>query len=113
VVLWGGTMGYCIIIFASCIGALPLEASVGCMAKSKHAYRCNEEFGDCCNPFDYKQLQYVYCACPCNEYDARAKKGKCQNCWHYHVPPEQVLIQGTLRANEEPHHTTSTVKKCR
>lgn len=106
-------MGHFIIGLALCMGALSLEGSVGCMDFRKHAYKCNEEGDICCNPYDYKQWHYVYCACPCNEYDARAKKGKCQNCWHYHEPAEQVVIRGTSQEDRARHHKTSTSKKCR
>lgn len=97
----------------------PLFGATGCMARSKHAYLCNDGAdvcGDqcdclrvyyikgqtcytgqpvCCKPIDYKTLHYVYCSCPCGSgprYQILGRKGKCLECWHYHDPADYDLF---------------------
>lgn len=113
VVLWGDTMGPCLFVIFLASGYLPLGASVGCMDFRTYAYKCNEEGDICCNPYDYKQWHYVYCACPCNEYDHRDKKRKCLNCWHYHDPAEQIVITAREQGDQTPRPELVTSKRHR
>lgn len=53
-----------------------LNAAVGCMDYSKHT--CTVD------GYDYKNLHYVYCTCPCEKYVYM--DGRCSICTHYHVP---------------------------
>lgn len=73
------------------ISSFSSKAEIGCMAKSK---RLNTA-----NGYDYKQLEYVSCSCPCSSYVQDRKRAMCTQCLHFHKPSELVLIT-SQKAND-------------
>lgn len=40
---------------------------------------------------DSKELRYVSCSCPCNEYEQLARGQQCAECKHYPEPGQHTL----------------------
>lgn len=62
-----------------------MSARVGCMDNSRHGYQHDP---DCSRYPDYKDLHFVGCSCPCEQYPQRAWYGECSRCGHYRKPVE-------------------------
>jgi len=58
---------------------------IGCIDNSKHL-----DTSDGC---DDKRYHYVYCTCNCERYLRTYNRGRCEQCWHYHIPQELIVVR--------------------
>lgn len=71
-----------------------LNAEVGCMERSMHAYACDMGPEVCClRKYDNKSYFKVKdCSCPCWRYTHSWRRYRCLQCMHYHDPKEFEII---------------------
>jgi hypothetical protein len=75
---------YCAIIITLINSVTLLHARQDCLDNSYHLKR----------KYDYKNYHYVACTCPCSEYQNFSNRGECQQCRHYHVPKDWMVVSG-------------------